>query len=576
MCPDSGNTGGCGGVPPNPPWFARNLGRTHRFGQVELFVFALAWGIIYPHERSEVVGVNSVSLNGESLTIQQVVAVAEGAPGAPAIRLSSDAVRKVQRAEQAVADLIARGEVVYGITTGFGAFKDRIIAPDQVQQLQRNIVMSHAVGVGKPLDQGPVRALMLIRANTLAKGHSGIRLETLKLLIEMLNRGVHPVIPSQGSLGASGDLAPLAHMALVLIGGGEAEFQGQTLAGEEALQRAGLAPTKLAAKEGLALTNGTAVMCALGALAVHQAEQLNCTADAAGCLSLEALHGTAIAFDERIHAVRPHPRQIDCAQHLRRLLEGSDFIRHHDPYNVQDAYTLRCIPQVHGAVRDAIAYARWVIEIELNAATDNPLLFFDGDEVAVLSGGNFHGEPVAIAMDYLAMALTELGNISERRITRLTDEASNAHVLPAFLIKHGGLNSGFMLVQYTAAALASENKVLAHPASADTIPTSANVEDHVSMGCTAARQVGQILDNLERILALELMAAAQGIDFRKQELGPSAQLGQGTREAYQVVRLHVPFLENDAIMYPYIEAIRRAIADGTLVGSVTSALQEGA
>lgn len=518
---------------------------------------------------------NVLSLDGESLSIEQVVAVAEGAPGLPTVMLSPDAVQKVQRAQQAVARLIAQGDIVYGITTGFGAFKDRIIEPGQVRQLQRNIVMSHAVGVGSPFDRSTVRALMLIRANTLAKGHSGVRLETLKLLLEMLNRGVHPVIPSQGSLGASGDLAPLAHMALVLIGEGEAEYQGQLLPGAEALRRAGLTPTVLAAKEGLALTNGTAVMCALGALAVHQAEHLSCIADAAGCLSLEALHGTTLAFDERIHAVRPHPRQLDCARHLRQLLAGSDFTRHHDPYNVQDAYTLRCIPQVHGAVRDAIAYARWVIEIELNAATDNPLLFFDGDEVIVLSGGNFHGEPVAIAMDYLAMALTELGNISERRITRLTDEASNAHVLPAFLIKHGGLNSGFMLVQYTAAALASENKVLAHPASIDTIPTSANTEDHVSMGCTAARQVCQILDNLEYILALEIMAAAQGIDFRREQLGWSAQLGRGTRTVYDLIREHVPFLENDAIMYPHIEAVRSLLVDRTLFRVVGDALREG-
>ena len=513
---------------------------------------------------------NTLALDGESLTLEQVVAMAKGAPGRPAAQLSPGAVGKVRRAQQAVAELIARGEIVYGITTGFGAFKDRIIAPDQVEQLQRNIVMSHAVGVGEPLSREVVRALMLIRANTLAKGHSGIRLETLSLLLDMLNRGVHPVVPSQGSLGASGDLAPLAHMALVLIGEGEAEFEGQVMPGAEALRRAVLAPTTLAAKEGLALTNGTAVMCALGALAVRRAEELSCIADAAGCLSLEALHGTALAFDERIHAARPHPRQVDCARHLRQLLDGSDFTRHHDPYNVQDAYTLRCIPQVHGAARDAIAYARWVIEIELNAATDNPLLFFDDGQVTVLSGGNFHGEPVAIAMDYMAMALTELGNISERRVTRLTDEASNAHVLPAFLIKHGGLNSGFMLIQYTAAALASENKVLAHPASVDTIPTSANTEDHVSMGCTAARQACQILDNLERILALELMAAAQGVDFRRERLGSAAQLGRGTRVAYELVRRHVPFLENDAIMYPYIEAIRRIIADGTLAQSIAA------
>jgi histidine ammonia-lyase len=519
--------------------------------------------------------VNVVSLSGESLTIEQVVAVAEGAPGEPLVELSAEATQNVRRAEQAVQALIERGEVVYGITTGFGAFKDRRIAPGQVEQLQRNIVMSHSVGVGEPFDRGVVRALMLIRANTLAKGYSGIRLETLKLLLDMLNRGVHPVIPSQGSLGASGDLAPLAHMSLALIGEGEAEFQGQILPGVEALQRAGLRPTRLAAKEGLALTNGTAVMCALGGLAVDKAEQLSCVADVAGCLSLEALYGTPLAFDARIHSVRPHPRQLECAAHLRQLLQGSDFTRHQDPYNVQDAYTLRCIPQVHGAIRDAIAYARWVIEIELNAATDNPLIFFDGDEVTVLSGGNFHGEPVAIAMDYMAMALTELGNISERRLTRLTDEASNAHVLPAFLIKHGGLNSGFMLIQYTAAALASENKVLAHPASVDTVPTSANVEDHVSMGCTAARQACQILNNVERILALELLSAAQGIDFRRESLDLAARLGQGTQVAYDLVREHVPFLENDAIMYPYIEAVRRLVAEGTLADSVTQALREG-
>jgi histidine ammonia-lyase len=519
--------------------------------------------------------VDTVSLDGESLSIEQVVAVAEGAPGGPSVELSPEAVQKVRKTQQAVAELIARGEIVYGITTGFGAFKDRIIAPDQVQQLQRNIVMSHAVGVGEPFGRRIVRALMLIRANTLAKGHSGVRLETLHLILDMLSKGVHPVIPSQGSLGASGDLAPLAHMALVLIGEGEAEFQGEVLPGAKALRGADLSPIKLDAKEGLALTNGTAAMCALGALAVHRAEQLSCVADVAGCLSLEALHGTALAFDERIHALRPHPRQVECARHLRQLLDGSDFTRHQDPRNVQDAYTLRCIPQVHGAVRDAIAYARWVIEIELNAATDNPLLFLDDNQVTVLSGGNFHGEPVAIAMDYLAMSLTELGNISERRITRLTDEASNAHVLPAFLIKHGGLNSGFMLIQYTAAALASENKVLAHPASVDTIPTSANTEDHVSMGCTAARQACQILDNLEYILALELMAAAQGIDFRRDQLGASAGQGLGTRVAYDLVRQDVPFLENDAIMYPYINTIRDLVADGTLARSVARALREG-
>jgi histidine ammonia-lyase len=417
------------------------------------------------------------------------------------------------------------------------------------------------------------RAIMLIRANTLAHGHSGIRVTTLQLLLEMLNRGIHPCIPEKGSLGASGDLAPLAHMALIMIGEGEAEYQGEIISGREALHRAGLDPVILAAKEGLALTNGTSVMCALGTLAVHRAERLSRTADVAGCLSLEALHGTPLAFDERIHALRPHPRQIECAAYLRKLLAGSQFTRGYDPTNVQDAYTLRCIPQVHGAVRDAIAYARWVIEIELNAVTDNPLIFIDDDsgEITVLSGGNFHGEPIAIAMDYLAIAITELGNISERRIMRLTDEASNANVLPAFLTKNGGLNSGFMITQYTAAALATENKVLAHPASVDTIPTSANVEDHVSMGNTAALKVRPVLNNVEHILAIELLAASQGIDFRREEQGEHANLGAGTEPVYKLVRTQAPFIESDTILYPYINKVKSLI----LSNQVDQAVAQG-
>lgn len=519
---------------------------------------------------------SSILLDGQSLTLAQVIQVAQGAPGAPAVALSEHARQQVTRAAQAVERLIAENVVAYGITTGFGAFKDRIIPPDQVEELQRNIVMSHAVGVGEPFDRATTRAIMLIRANTLARGHSGVRLATLELLLDMLNAGVHPVIPEKGSLGASGDLAPLAHMALVLIGMGQAEYRGAILPGGEALARAGLQPVTLAAKEGLALTNGTAVMCALGALESHRARLLSRVADVAGSLSLEALHGTELAFDPRIHQLRPFPRQLNCARYLRELLTGSDFTRHYDPTNVQDAYTLRCIPQVHGAVRDAIAYARWVMEIELNAVTDNPLLFVDEetDEITVLSGGNFHGEPLAIALDYLSMAMAELGNISERRIMRLTDEASNAHVLPAFLTQHGGLNSGFMIVQYTAAALATENKVLAHPASADTIPTSANVEDHVSMGVTAGLQTRQVNDNVERILAMELMAAAQGIDFRRQKLGPEARLGQGTGPAYALIRERVPFIERDTVLHGYVEAVRELVASGELVRRVNGVVED--
>ena len=519
---------------------------------------------------------HTVTLDGQNLTIEQVIAVAYGQPGAPNVVLSEETQGKVSRAAGAVSRLLEQGEVAYGITTGFGAFKDRIISPDQVETLQRNIIMSHAVGVGEPFDIPTTRAIMLIRANTLARGHSGIRLGTLLRLLDMLNAGVHPVIPQKGSLGASGDLAPLAHMSLPLLGLGEVEYRGKRLSGASALQQAGLSPVTLAAKEGLALTNGTAVMTALGTLTAYHARLLSRVSDVAGCLSLEALHGTDLAFDDRIHQLRPYPRQLNCAAYLRELLKDSDFTRHHDPHNVQDAYTLRCIPQVHGAVRDAIAYARWVIGIELNAVTDNPLIFIDDDtdKITVLSGGNFHGEPLAIAMDYLSIAMTEMGNISERRLMRLTDEASNAHVLPAFLTKDGGLNSGFMIVQYTAAALATENKVLAHPASADTIPTSANVEDHVSMGCTAALQARQITENVERMLAMELFAAAQGIDFRKQEMDVQVRLGRGTQPAYDLIRQHVPFIERDTVMYPYIEAVRRLVADGTLVKETNSVVQD--
>jgi len=365
-------------------------------------------------------------------------------------------------------------------------------------------------------------------------------------------------------------------MSLVLIGEGQAEYQGEILPGAEAMRRAGLSPVTLAAKEGLALTNGTSVMTAVGTLESYRARLLSRVADIAGALSLEALHGTPLAFDDRIHQLRPFPRQLNCANYMRELLVDSEFTRHHDPHNVQDAYTLRCIPQVHGAVRDAIAYAWWVFEIELNAVTDNPLIFIDDDtgEISVISGGNFHGKPLAIALDYLTMAMTELGNISERRIMRLTDEASNAHVLPAFLIKHGGLNSGFMITQYTAAALATENKVLSHPASVDTIPTSANVEDHVSMGATAALQTRQVITNVEQILAIELMAAAQGIDFRKEKLGANARLGRGTQPAYDLIRREIPFLEKDAIMYPYLAAVKKLITSGQLVQAVNGQVKD--
>jgi histidine ammonia-lyase len=496
-----------------------------------------------------------IVLDGESLTFEQVLAVADGKPGKPRIRLADSAKGKVQKASDAVDTLLDRGEIAYGITTGFGAFKDKIISREEVGQLQRNIVLSHAVGVGDPFDKRTVRAIMLIRANTLARGFSGIRLETLDLILECLNRGIHPVIPEKGSLGASGDLAPLAHFACVLIGEGKAEFQDKVLPGAAALEKAGLVPVKLKAKEGLALTNGTTVMTAVGLLETSRAIRLADLADISGCLTLEALNGTVSAFDERIHALRPHPRQMDCARHLREILEGSEFVRGFDPANVQDAYTLRCMPQVHGACRDAVAYADWLLKLELNAVTDNPLIFQNDDgSIDVISGGNFHGEPLALAFDYLAMALAELGNISERRIMRLTDEASNAHVLPAFLTENGGLNSGFMIVQYTAAALCTENKILAHPACVDTIPSSANVEDHVSMGLTAALKLRSVANNLETILALELLCAAQGIDFRRRAIGQDKRLGSGTAGIYNAIREHIPFVEKDEYLKDHMDA----------------------
>ena len=499
---------------------------------------------------------SEIVLDGESLTFEEVAAVAYGSPGERRIVLSDGALQRVKRCADAVQTLVERGEIAYGITTGFGAFKDKLISPEDAAVLQKNIVVSHAVGVGDAFDTATVRAIMLIRANTLARGFSGIRAETLELILECLNRGVHPVIPEKGSLGASGDLAPLAHFGCVMIGEGEAEYHGELLPAEEALEHAGLKPIVLGAKEGLAITNGTTVMTALGVLQTIRARKLAELADVSGCLSLEALHGTIAAFDERIHQLRPHPRQVESAKHLRSVLKESQLCRDFDPSNIQDAYTLRCMPQVHGACRDAVAYAEWLLQIELNAVTDNPLIFANDDgSIEVISGGNFHGEPLALAFDYLGIALSELGNIAERRIMRLTDEASNQHALPAFLTEHGGLNSGFMIVQYTAAALCTENKILAHPASVDTIPSSANVEDHVSMGATAARKLRSITNNLESILALELLCAAQGIDFRFKAAGRELRLGQGTRDIYRRIREIVPFIEKDTYMKRHIDAV---------------------
>ncbi len=512
-------------------------------------------------------------LTGNSLTIRDVIAVAHAGPDEISLALSPRSQAAVTRASQAVAQIVEDGRVVYGINTGFGAFKNTRISRDDLRQLQLNIVRSHAAGMGHPIETDVVRAMMLVRANTLASGYSGARLETIQLLLRMIERGVHPVVPRQGSLGASGDLAPLAHIALVLIGEGEAEFRGEIMPGAQALAQAGLNPIELAPKEGLALTNGTAFMVALGCLAVEEAENAVFAANVAGALTLEALHGTPAAFDPRIHAVRPHPYQIATAELMRMLIENSGFVRSVPSEDPQDAYSLRCIPQVHGACSDAVQTARRIVATELNSVTDNPLIFFepDGRPIAI-SGGNFHGEPLAIAYDHLALAMTELGNISERRLNRMTDRASNGGLLPAFLTENGGLNSGFMLTQYTAAALASENKALCFPASADSIPTSANVEDHVSNGPISGRQARRVLRNLEQILGIELMAAAQAIDFRKQVLGEDVHLGKGTAPIYELIREHIPFIPQDAMMAPHMNKAAELVASGAVRRAAMTAL----
>ena len=428
-------------------------------------------------------------LDGSHLDLDALEAVARQGR---AVGLTAEARDAVGRARRVVEDVVARGDPAYGINTGFGSFADVHIPADRLRELQLNLVRSHAAGVGEPLAEAETRALMLLRANVLAKGFSGIRQETLERLLEMLNRRVHPVIPSQGSVGASGDLAPLAHLALALVGEGLAVHDGRLQPSAAALQAAGLGPVTLEAKEGLALINGTQLMTAVAALALIDAERLVRTADVLGALTLDALQGTDVAFDPRIHAARPHPGQAASARNLLRLLKGSALREsHRDCGKVQDAYSLRCIPQVHGAVRDALAYVGATVGVEMNAATDNPMVFAEADEL--LSGGNFHGEPVAIASDVLAIAVAELGGISERRIERLVNPALSD--LPAFLAREGGVQSGLMLAHVTAAALASENKSLAHPASVDSIPTSANKEDHVSMGAFAARKAARVVAN---------------------------------------------------------------------------------
>lgn len=495
-------------------------------------------------------------LSGSDLVGHDVVsAIRQEVP----IVLDPKQLKKVQQARKLVEKLLLQATPVYGINTGFGKLAESSISSSDVAALQRNLILSHSCGVGPALDGEIVKAMMILRANALMKGHSGIRVEVLELLIDLVNRDVTPIIPAQGSVGASGDLVPLAHMSATLIGEGQAYYKGQLYPSAQALELAGLQPVTLEAKEGLALINGTQAMTAQGVVALYDGKIVLQTADVVSALTMEALLGIPNSLDPRVHEVRPHEGQIATASNLRRILEGSDLVfgQHHD--RIQDAYSLRCIPQIHGASKDAYSYVEQVLNIEINSVTDNPILF--SDEGDVISAGNFHGQPVALALDFLGIALAEIGNVSERRVERLVNPQLSG--LPPFLAQHSGLNSGYMIVQYTAAALVSENKVLAHPASVDSIPTSANQEDHVSMGSIAARKLHGILANVQNILAIELLCACQGLEFRDR-----TRLAQATQAVYELVRDHVPPLEQDRFLEPEIKIVRDLIVSGEVLRAV--------
>jgi histidine ammonia-lyase len=511
----------------------------------------------------------TVRLNGRDLTLEDVEAVARH--GAP-VDLAPDARERMLASRATIDELVAAGDAVYGVTTGFGDLASVRIDPAQARRLQENLVISHAVGVGRAHDRETVRAMLLLRANTLARGQSGCRPVLVERLLDFLRLGVHPIVPEQGSVGASGDLAPLAHLAGPLIGRGEAEVGGERMSGAAALAQAGLEPLRLEAKEGLALLNGTQQMTALGALLILDAERLASVASVVAAMSVEALLGTDVAFAAAYHDARPHPGQLRVAGELRHLLRASGLQRAHhgEAHKVQDPYSIRCIPQVHGASRDALAYARRVLEIEVNSATDNPLVFPDGSDAdatavatgggRVISGGNFHGQPVALALDFAKLAIAELGSISERRTALLIDGRLSG--LPPFLVEDAGLNSGLMLLQYAAAALVSENKVLVHPASADSIPTSANQEDHVSMGSIAARHARDVLRNVERVVGLELLCAGQGLDFRIERIAPP---GAGVAEAHRLLRERVAHLSGDRDPGPDIQASLELVTGRTFL-----------
>jgi len=494
-----------------------------------------------------------MELQGEQISLTELVVIAAGGE---AVHISPVARPRVLASRKLIEEIVARDAVVYGVTTGFGKLSDVRIARSELRQLQLNLVRSHACGIGNPLSQAEVRAMMMLRANVLALGLSGVRVEVIDLLCEMLNRRVCPIVPEKGSVGASGDLAPLAHLALSLIGEGEALFEGQRMPSAEALRRVDLTPLQLEAKEGLALLNGTQAMHAVGGLALLRAQRLARLADVGGAMSLEALKGTPAAFDLRLQNARPHPGQKAVAEHLLSLMEGSEIRHSHltDDPRVQDAYSLRCMPQVHGAVRDALMHCEQVLLIESASATDNPLVFAESGEV--ISGGNFHGAPLALGLDYAAIAMAELMNISERRTDRLVNPDKNEG-LPPFLARQPGLQSGFMIAQVAAASLVNEARMLAHPASADNISTSGGKEDHVSMGMTSALKLRSIVDLAENLLAIELLTAAEGLEHRR-----PLKAGAGVERAFAAVRKIAPPLLQDRVLSGDIARVADAIRQG--------------
>ena len=483
------------------------------------------------------------------------------------VMISEDTYKGVEKARELVERYVADQKVCYGITTGFGKFSDQVISEDETEALQKNLIMSHSCGVGNPLSIEYVRGIMLLRVVNLCKGHSGVRKITLDTLVEMINKNVTPYIPEKGSLGASGDLAPLSHMVLVMLGLGKAYYKEELLSGKEAMEKANIKVLEsLSSKEGLALINGTQVMTSIGAHVTYDALNLMKHLDLAGALSIEALNGIICAFDKKVHKVRPHAGQITTAENIRKILKGSKCITKQGELRTQDPYSLRCIPQIHGASKDAFNFIKTKIEIEMNAVTDNPIIFVEEDEV--ISGGNFHGQPMALPFDFLGIALSEMANISERRIERLVNPQLN-NGLPAFLVENGGVNSGFMIVQYSAASLVSENKVLAHPASVDSIPSSANQEDHVSMGTIAARKAGEILGNARKVIAMEILCACQAIDLKKSD----ASLGVMTKEAYKIIRENVKYYNEDRVMYPDIDTVEEIIKNNLIIDSLEKAHQ---